>query len=88
MDCDLPHEAEVYATFDLTDRDCPGDDAVDKEAYEGCRERLLNHPNAPADPSVLLGHLYPTEGLWAIGDRRVACMAYFFGDPRTGSLSD
>src|SRR5690606_13104575 len=88
VDCDLPHKAEVYATFDLTEGDWPGDDAVDEEAYEDFQERLLNHPGAPDDPSVLVGTLYPTEGAWAIGDRRVVCLAYYFGDPRTGSLSD
>ncbi|HEY8451415.1 MAG: septum formation family protein [Micromonosporaceae bacterium] len=88
VDCERPHEAEVYALFDLSHADWPGDDVAYREADEGCHERLRHHRDAWVDPGVDLFFLYPSEATWADGDRQVVCLAQYMDGARTGSLFD
>lgn len=86
--CSEPHEGEVYALFDISGNQYPGQDAVLEEAQIGCVDALDRYaPSAATDSNVDIFYLYPTEGTWAAGDREVVCVTYYLDGPRTGSIA-
>lgn len=90
VDCTAPHEAEVFATFDLPDSDWPGQDAVTEDSQQGCSERIQQvAPDALDDDSTTIFYLFPTEDSWENilnPDRKVICMTFYRDGPRTGSI--
>lgn len=85
--CAEPHAGEVYAIFDLTDGDWPGDEAVWEEAETGCIDRLFGYsPTAYEDEQVDIFYVHPTSESWEIGDREVVCVTYYLDGLRTGSI--
>lgn len=90
VDCDQPHDHEVYATYDLDDGDWPGADAVRAEAEEGCRVRFEVYVGAPyADSELEAAAFWPTEASWQEhGDREVVCFLSDPDDSLTGSMRD
>src|SRR5690606_35814375 len=89
VDCEVPHVGEVYAAFELADRDWPGDEVVEAEARDGCHERLRQDlPHAWVDPAVEVYYLFPSGVSWGFGDRRVVCITQYMDGTRTGSLFD
>ena len=72
--CGEPHDAQVYALFDLADKPFPGQGAVSADAERGCTERLPEAMNARVSSGELsIGYYQPQEGTWS-RDREVACV--------------
>jgi len=73
--CTDPHDAEVYATFDIDGQDFPGTDKVIAEAERGCSRRFKDFVGLPYRRSELeLQYLYPTSDSWDTqNDREVVC---------------
>jgi hypothetical protein len=87
--CGEPHDAQVYALFDLADGAWPGEDEVFAQADDGCLELLArDFPETYDDFDVEVFYLYPSEGTWRTGDREIVCVALYADGKRTGSLFD
>ncbi|MEV0397659.1 DUF4190 domain-containing protein [Polymorphospora rubra] len=84
--CSEPHQGEVFAVFDMSGSDYPGDAAVWDYATKGCDERLPGYAPS-ADPTDEYMIYFPTAETWAGGDRWIVCVA-FDETPRTGSIRD
>jgi hypothetical protein len=78
IDCDRPHEGEVYATGDIagSDDDYPGDEGVQRRAEDLCTredfEDYVGQSIQDTDLSVLV--IRPSEASWEGGDRHVLCV--------------
>ena len=91
IDCDKPHDSEVYAVIDMDDGEYPGDDAVVQQANDGCRAEFATFIGIPAAQSrYMFNALYPTEDSWNGGDREILCRVALVTDGEiqkvTGSL--
>lgn len=87
--CSEPHDAEVFALYDLEGDEWPGEDAISADAGAECEAQLKSYSQeAYADDNVGLFYLYPSTRSWAQGDREIACVAEFLDGPRSGSLQD
>ena len=74
VDCDTPHDSEVYASVIMDDGDYPGVDATVAFADEQCLARFESFVGIPTTESRYgYGMLYPTAQSWAGGDREVLC---------------
>ncbi len=73
--CVEPHDAEVYAMFDINDDTYPGESAVDLATDLGCYERFEGFVGVPYENSVLdIYSLHPSEEGWnELDDREVIC---------------
>lgn len=96
VDCDRPHDAELYAVVDVADAGLagaeadayPGRDAVIAAAEEECAARFEDHVGrAHAESSLDASFLVPTEGTWSIGDRSIACLVEDPGGPLVGIVA-
>ncbi len=87
VDCEEPHDNEVYHLFDLADGDYPGADTVESQAIDGCLatfDSFVGHDYATSELDVR--YLYPTEETWNDGDREVVCALFdLSGNKLTGS---
>ncbi len=79
--CDLPHELEVFAVFDLhpadfqvEDGSYPGQQRVVDAASSRCGDQL--EQLGEVAESIGLIAVWPTPESWTQGDRAVACAAY------------
>lgn len=89
VDCDEPHDNEVFAIFDLDDGDFPGTADVERLAQEGCTERFERYVGAPSETTDLgLFAITPNRRTWeGAGDREVICAAFALdGDDLEGSV--
>ena len=87
--CSEPHDNEVYATFDLTVSEYPGEERVWELAEEGCLRRFEAFVGKSYDESILdFMTLVPSEGSWKErDDREVVCAAYHMElEKLTGSV--
>ena len=85
--CAEPHQAEVYAVFDLLDTAWPDEQAIAAQAAESCVDLLLTASvTAYEDEFVDIWYSHPTLLSWSVGHRGVVCIATFADDPRTGSI--
>lgn len=84
--CDLPHEGEVFAVYDLPAGAYPGDDVADEEAFNGCDERYDSYATKDVE-DIQIYYLSPTEDSWLL-DRSVVCIATPESGTLTGSLKD
>jgi hypothetical protein len=87
--CSQPHDNEVYATFDISAAEWPGDDRVDELAYEGCHARFAAAIGRSYEESVIdYTAIYPSQGSWKqLDDREVLCVAYHLEfEKLTGSI--
>lgn len=83
--CAEPHEAEVFAVFQISGSSWPGQAAVQEQA-EGCVDRLEGYaPAAVDDEKLEVFYLHPTEQSWRQGDREVTCLVVDLAR-RTGSV--
>ncbi|MCI0678240.1 MAG: septum formation family protein [Actinobacteria bacterium] len=77
VDCEDPHDNEVYATFDVADGEFPGVDALVAEADERCLDVFEDYVGASyADSRFVYSYLLPTEDSWGQGDREIVCFLY------------
>ena len=76
--CASPHDNEVFATFDVSENEWPGEDQLNELANEGCLDRFEAAIGATYDESVLMfTTLIPSKGSWGQrADREVVCAAY------------
>lgn len=87
--CEEPHIGEVYALFDLSLEEWPGEDVVFAEAEEGCVNELAAYSmTAYNDVTVEIYYVHPTQATWRRGDREVICVTDYQDGPRTGPLRD
>jgi hypothetical protein len=87
--CSTAHDNEVYATFDVTLAEWPGEDQLNELANEGCLERFEPAIAASYEESVLMfTTLVPSKGSWGQrNDREVVCAAYHMElEKLTGSV--
>jgi len=84
--CDESHDAEVYATFDLSGDDFPGDTKVIADAEAGCTSRFEDFVGtSPAETELRVFYLYPTEDVWD-SEKTVSCSVIDPAGKTTGSL--
>lgn len=91
VDCDEPHDYEVYDEFevpDTADGAYPGDDRMDYAADEGCLDRYEDFTGIAWEDSVYdFTYAAPTETTWTEDDDRlVLCAAFDPEGPLRGSL--
>lgn len=81
VDCDEPHDNEVFGTFTLEGDTHPGLEEVRRLAEEGCRDRFEDYVgSSPEDSELVTSHLVPTEQSWAAADdRQVVCFLHDLG---------
>ncbi|MGW9552198.1 septum formation family protein [Citricoccus zhacaiensis] len=72
--CQVAHDLEMYALFQLDEPSWPGGDRVHELADAGCREQFTAFTGSGPDESDLGYTMYtPSEGSWSEGDRQVQC---------------
>lgn len=77
VDCDDPHDNEVYAIFEMTDTDFPGSEAAGAQADQMCLPAFESFVGLGYDVSILdFGWLVPTDESWDGGDREIVCFLY------------
>jgi hypothetical protein len=88
VDCDDPHDGEVFTIIKLEGDRYPGLKAVAGKGQRGCRARLRRQatPKAYRDRQLGYKFVYPTTQSWAQDDREVTCLATF-KKPRTTKLA-
>lgn len=75
--CNEPHDAEAYASFNVSFDSYPGDDGMWDVAFERCLERFENFVGRDYESSQLdIYTLYPSAESWAANDREVICAVY------------
>lgn len=81
VDCDEPHDNEVFATVTLEGDAYPGLDEVRRRADDECVDRFEDYVGAAPDAAGLVAsHLVPTQQSWsASDDRQVVCFLYDLG---------
>ena len=86
VDCDDPHEAEVFAKLNYPDQAAyPGQEGFESWAEPLCYSRFATYTGIGYEESSLdFGYLYPGTQGWAAGDHEVIC--YLF-DPAGNDLT-
>lgn len=87
VDCDEPHDNEVFAVFTLAGTVFPGEDDLRDDAVEGCSERFGAFVGEDyLFSELLLSAFWPSEASWEeAGDREVICYLYAPDGPLVGS---
>ncbi|MFF9634294.1 DUF4190 domain-containing protein [Streptomyces bacillaris] len=74
VECDRPHQGEVYGSFRLPDGDFPGTGPIAASAYKDCAPLLHDFAlDTTALPRVQLYFYHPDATGWAMGNRTVLC---------------
>ena len=77
VDCEEPHDNEIYQVAEVADSEFPGADAIEEQANSICTDAFEPFVGTGYDVSDLqAGWLAPTEESWADGDRSVVCFAF------------
>ncbi|MBM6403176.1 DUF4190 domain-containing protein [Phycicoccus sp. CSK15P-2] len=85
--CSEPHQAEVFATFDLEPGPFPGDDRLDTLATRGCTERFETSAlGSTTSDEFDLYYLYPLRQNWREGDREIVCIALSLPGPESAPV--
>lgn len=91
IDCEDPHDNEVYAVFDYAgDETDPDDPSVRDRVQEACIQRFEEFVGFDYRQSTLdLGFFWPDTEAWVAGDRVIQCFVYELDRSKvTGSLRD
>jgi hypothetical protein len=86
ISCNLPHDAEVFATFSLAGTKWPGTTAVSAAASSGCSTRLTGYLNPQLAVSLASTYIYPDAVAWQAGTRMVICEVRATSGQLTGSV--
>jgi len=86
VSCDIPHDAEVFATFELPGGPWPGNAAVAASASSGCASRLTGYLNPQLAISLASTYVYPDATAWQAGTRTVVCEVKAASGQLTGSV--
>jgi hypothetical protein len=74
--CSKPHDNEVYAVFDVSVANFPGERMGDV-AHDACLERFEAFVSKDYESSSLdIAAIYPTSESWQQNDREVICAVY------------
>lgn len=90
VDCDEPHELEVFHVFELGPDEVEGDELVEAVRDACLGDAFTEYVGVPEDRSPLeLLPIPPTAQQVEAGDREVVCTVREpGGEPRTGSVRD
>ena len=74
--CTRPHDAQVFAKFDLRggDSSYPAAAVLNKLADDGCNSRTGRIDRARTTGAMTIRVLFPAEDAWAGGQRTVCCL--------------
>jgi hypothetical protein len=87
MECDEPHDNEVYAIFAYDGDSYPGETEMGAAADEGCEGRFEDFVGVPyLESDLYYTHLTPTQESWDTGDREIVCVLYEPGEKLEGSM--
>ena len=86
ISCDSPHEAEVFATFNLAGTSWPGSTKVAAAASRGCATALTGYLNPQLAVSLASTYVYPDATAWQAGTRTVICEVRAASGQLTGSV--
>jgi len=86
VSCNIPHDAEVFATFSLPGSTWPGTTAVSAAASSGCSTRLTGYLNPQLAISLASTYIYPDSVAWQAGTRTVICEVRATSGQLTGSV--
>jgi len=89
VECQQPHDGEVYAMLDVPDGDYPGESALQAEAEQFCRTEFTSFVGIDYPLSLLdVAYLYPTGSSWdKLNDRSIVCIVIDPDGSVTGTLS-
>jgi putative regulator of septum formation len=87
VSCAAPHDAEVFATFELPGSKWPGTAAVGTAASSGCSTRLNGYLNPQLAVSLASTYIYPDSVAWQAGTRTVICEVRATNGQLTGSVA-
>lgn len=77
VDCDDPHDNEVYANLTAIDRAFPGLEELYEEGMARCFRLFEGYVGSPYDTSRLdIFPIHPIAEGWADGDRLITCVLY------------
>jgi hypothetical protein len=77
VECDQPHDNEVYAVVTVEGDRFPGEVTIQGRADEMCLDAFEPFVGFDYETSVLdFGWLVPTAETWEFGDRVIACFVY------------
>lgn len=76
--CSEPHDNEVYAVFDVSFEEFPGDERMADEAFGQCLDRFAGFVGTDYESSTLdITAMYPSSQSWSMqNDREVICAVY------------
>ena len=88
VDCNIPHQYEVYNNYEITLSTLPDEDTMSSEATTACSSAFQEYVGISYNQSQYkASYLYPTSGSWAQGDRTITCtITTSDGSLITGSL--
>jgi putative regulator of septum formation len=86
VSCAAPHDAEVFATFELPGSKWPGTAAVGTAASSECSTRLNGYLNPQLAISLKSTYIYPDSVAWQAGTRTVICEVRATNGQLTGSV--
>jgi len=87
INCDEPHESEVFAEIVMEGTGFPGVDEVVNTAIGSCMSEFADFVGLDYSSSTLdFSYYYPTPSSWAVGDRSIFCVAFDPGVLTEGTL--
>jgi hypothetical protein len=89
VDCNEPHDLEVFASLTLDDGDYPAVETLVTFGSKECAAEFTKFVGLDFGISALdFQFYYPTESSWANGDRGVDCLVFDPTQKSKGSLAD
>lgn len=89
VDCDEPHDLEVYAVIGIQSETFPDLEQLAAEADVVCGAAFVDYVGAAeADTTVRFATIYPTEAGWDAGNTSVRCVLFDPDGQREGSARD
>ena len=87
IDCDQPHESEVYAEVVMEGTGFPGVEEVMNTGIASCMAEFAEFVGVDYSSSTLdFSYYYPTPSSWAVGDRSIFCVVFDPGVLTEGTL--
>jgi hypothetical protein len=87
IDCDQPHESEVYAEIVMEGTGFPGVEDVMNTGIASCMAEFADFVGIDYSSSTLdFSYYYPTPSSWAVGDRSIFCVVFDPGVLTQGTL--
>jgi hypothetical protein len=87
IECNQPHESEVYAEILMEGTGFPGVDDVMNTGIASCMAEFAEYVGVDYSSSNLdFSYYYPTPSSWAVGDRSIFCVVFDPGVLTEGTL--